>query len=126
MLTGTDLGDAIERARKLKGVKKSEMARHFAVKPPSVNGWVKTGRIDKHKLSMLFVYFADVAPPSHWGLGQNDPLATSIDAVMAGVSARSRAVIEQLAFAAATGRLSEADLILMEQLAQRIAPAVAV
>ncbi len=44
------------------------MARHFGVKPPSVSGWITTGRIDKHRLNELFDYFSDTVPPSHWGL----------------------------------------------------------
>ena len=72
MLTGKELGEAIERARKLKGVTKVEMARHFDVKPPSVSGWIATGRIDKQRLTDLFAYFADVVTPSHWGLHGRD------------------------------------------------------
>lgn len=71
MLTGIELGKAIDSARKLKGVSKAEMARHFRVQPPSVSGWISTGRIDKKKLSELFDYFQDVAGPDHWGLGSH-------------------------------------------------------
>lgn len=38
MLTGEALGAAIETARVAKGVSKAEMARHFGVRPPSIQG----------------------------------------------------------------------------------------
>lgn len=38
------------------------------MKPPSVQGWVKNGRIDKSKLMDVIAYFADVVGPEHWGL----------------------------------------------------------
>lgn len=68
MLTGKELGAAIESARLAKGVSKKKLAEDFGVAPPSVQGWVKTGRIDKSKLMELMDYFSDVAKPSHWGL----------------------------------------------------------
>jgi len=68
MLTGKELGAAIEQARLAKGVSKKKLAEDFGVAPPSVQGWVKTGRIDKSKLMQLMDYFSDVAKPSHWGL----------------------------------------------------------
>jgi len=71
MLTGPQLGAAIEAARKLKGVTKRDMAVHFNVKAPSIQGWVNRGTIDKSKLPELWAYFADVVEPSHWGLGSS-------------------------------------------------------
>lgn len=68
MLTGPELGAAIEAARIAKGVSKKKLADDFAVKPPSVQGWVKNGRIDKSKLMDVIAYFADVVGPDHWGL----------------------------------------------------------
>jgi len=68
MLTGQELGAAIESARTLKGISKKKLADEFSVAPPSVQGWVKFGRIDKAKLMGLIKYFSDVVPPSHWGL----------------------------------------------------------
>jgi Predicted transcriptional regulator len=70
MLTGKELGAAIERARVAKKVSKKKLAEDFGVAAPSVQGWVKTGRIDKSKLMELMEYFADVAKPEHWGLGE--------------------------------------------------------
>lgn len=68
MLTGSDLGAAIERARLLKGITKAELAQVMGVRPPSVQDWVKRGTINKEKLSRLWTYFSDVAGPEHWGL----------------------------------------------------------
>lgn len=68
MLTGPELGAAIESARKLKKVTKKAMADHFGVQPPSVQDWVKRGTIDKEKLQKLWAYFAGVVGPEHWGL----------------------------------------------------------
>ncbi|MCX2706084.1 MULTISPECIES: hypothetical protein [Pseudomonas] len=68
MLTGPELGAAIEAARIAKGVSKKKLADDFQVKPPSVQGWVKNGRIDKSKLMDLIAYFSDVVSPEHWGL----------------------------------------------------------
>ncbi|WP_455893700.1 helix-turn-helix domain-containing protein [Pseudomonas palmensis] len=68
MLTGEELGAAIESARLKKNITKLKLAEDFGVKPPSVQGWVKTGRIDKSKLMDLIAYFQDVVGPEHWGL----------------------------------------------------------
>lgn len=66
MLTGKELGDAIESARIAKGVSKKKLADDFGVSPPSVQGWVKYGRIDKGKLFQLIDYFKDDVEDSHW------------------------------------------------------------
>ena len=68
MLTGPELGAAIEAARIAKGVSKKDLADDFSVKPPSIQGWVKNGRIDKSKLMDVIAYFSDVVGPEHWGL----------------------------------------------------------
>jgi transcriptional regulator with XRE-family HTH domain len=68
MLTGKELGAAIESARIAKGVSKKKLAEDFGVKPPSVQGWVNTGRINKSALMRLMDYFSDVVGPEHWGL----------------------------------------------------------
>lgn len=68
MLTGKDLGDAIEAARIKKKVSKKKLADDFGVAPPSVQGWVKNGRIDKAKLMQLIEYFSGTVGPQHWGL----------------------------------------------------------
>lgn len=80
MLTGTELGAAIESARMKKNVTKKKLADDFGVAAPSVQGWVKFGRIDKSKLMDLITYFSDVVPPSHWGLdGWDAPREDSRD-----------------------------------------------
>lgn len=83
MLTGKELGAAIESARRAKNVSKVELAKRFGVKPPSVQGWVKEGRIDKGKLMQLIDYFSDSVPLEHWGLGgwmaDNSALAANAD-----------------------------------------------
>ena len=76
MLTGHELGAAIEAARKKKGVTKRALAAHFGVKPPSIQDWVKRGTIDKEKLPMLWEYFAEVVGPSHWGLADQQAFIT--------------------------------------------------
>lgn len=72
MLTGKELGTAIAKAIKLKGVAKAAVARHFGIKPPSISDWVNRGTIDKAKLDDLFSYFSDVVGPEHWGLKRGD------------------------------------------------------
>lgn len=72
MLTGIELGAAIESARLKKNVTKKAMASAFGVAPPSVQGWVNTGRIDKSKLIQVIRYFSDVVGPEHWGLSRDD------------------------------------------------------
>lgn len=68
MLTKKELGKAIEAARIKKGVSKAALARRFGVTPPSVQGWVQEGRIDKKRLTDLIEYFSDTVGPEHWGL----------------------------------------------------------
>ena len=68
MLTGEELGRAIDEAIKLKGVTKVKVAEHFGIKPPSVNSWIKTGRISKEHIEKLVEYFSDVVSPEHFGL----------------------------------------------------------
>ena len=72
MLTGKQLGAAIAEAIQKKRVKKADVARHFNVSPPSVQGWCDTGRIGKERLPELWDYFSDVVGPAHWGLRQDD------------------------------------------------------
>src|SRR5690606_13256648 len=68
MLTGPELGAAIEEAMRLKGVSRSETARHFGIRPESTYDWTKYGRVAKKHLPNLFAYFADVVGPEHWGM----------------------------------------------------------
>lgn len=73
MLNGKDLGRAIEQAINKKLISgsvksKTEIARHFNVKLPSIYDWIKKGSISKDKLPELWSYFSDVVGPEHWGL----------------------------------------------------------
>lgn len=75
MLTGKELGAAIKAAIKKKGVTNADVARHFGIKPPSVQGWINTGRIGKDRLPELWSYFSDVVGPEHWGMSSAPALA---------------------------------------------------
>lgn len=77
MLKGEKLGAAIEAARIKKGVSKAELARQFKVKAPSVQGWVKNGRISKDTLAEVITYFSDAVGPEHWGLDNSSPFVNS-------------------------------------------------
>lgn len=73
MLKGKELGEAIKRAIELKIANgsvrsKTEIARHFGIKPPSIHDWMKKGSIGKEKLPELWRYFSDVVGPEHWGM----------------------------------------------------------
>ncbi|MCA3000285.1 MAG: helix-turn-helix transcriptional regulator [Rhodocyclaceae bacterium] len=68
MLTGKDLGDALQEAMRRKGVSQAVVARYFGVKAPSVSDWIKFGRIDKRHLERLFDFFSDVCDMAFWGL----------------------------------------------------------
>lgn len=68
MLTGKELGQALQQAIAAKGVSKAQLARDFGVRGPSVYDWLEHGRIGKKHLHQLVEYFSDVLPTSHWGL----------------------------------------------------------
>src|SRR5690606_4327918 len=73
MLKGKEFGAAINAAIQMKissgaARSKAEIARHFGVKPPSVEDWINKGSIAKEKLPELWRYFSDVAGPDHWGM----------------------------------------------------------
>jgi len=51
------LGQKLKSAIKDKGVTQREVAKHFGVRPPSVNGWIANGRIDKKHIPKLVTYF---------------------------------------------------------------------
>ena len=58
------IGHLIRAAMEEKGVGPTEVATAFGVKPPSVTGWITTGRIHKNKISQLVTYFGK--PLEHW------------------------------------------------------------
>lgn len=59
------LGTKLAAAMVEKGVGPAEVARHFDVKQPSVQGWMRTGRILKSRLPALSAYFNK---PLEWWL----------------------------------------------------------
>lgn len=73
MLTGEKLGQAIETALEQNGKTKAEAARFFGVQPPSVSGWIKTGRISKDNFDRLRAWLVKT-PAEHWG-AISEPLA---------------------------------------------------
>ncbi|MCO6504206.1 MAG: hypothetical protein J6568_02150 [Snodgrassella sp.] len=75
MFSGKKLGEAIDVAIKLKGVRKAEVARAFSIKPPSVTSWIKTGRVNKTHIDKLISYFADVVAPEHFGISSVEPVS---------------------------------------------------
>ena len=81
MLTGKALGEAIEQAIKAKGIHKSKLAEMMGVKPPSVSGWINTGRIDKANLLKLIAFCSDAVPTSHWELDRD--MSFMLDGIMA-------------------------------------------
>lgn len=139
MLTGPQLGAAIEAARIAKGVSKKKLADDFDVKPPSVQGWVKNGRIDKSKLMDLIAYFSDVVGPEHWGLRAGfsfenlsesafeedlvevdvvefDGLVGQLKDAKAKASPRSQAVISRMIGLAERGEIDDRAWILINDL----------
>lgn len=99
MLSGPELGRAIEEARRLKGVTKKAMAEHFKVSQPSIQDWVKRGTIDKKRLEKLWAYFSDVVDMEHWGVGadvQAKPQANEADPADYSAAARLESMVQQL------------------------------
>ncbi len=70
MLKGKELGDAIRAALQQNGKTPAEAARYFNVKPPSVSGWMSTGRISKGNFNKL-MHWLDKTPIEHWGLNDH-------------------------------------------------------
>ncbi|EXF45240.1 Cro/CI family transcriptional regulator [Pseudomonas sp. BAY1663] len=97
MLTGPELGAAIEAARIKKNVPKNALAKVFGISAPSVNGWVATGRIDKSKLIEVIRYFSDVVGPEHWGLVGDDAEMLKLAPVLGPAGSAADAVLQMLA-----------------------------
>ena len=74
MLKGKELGAAIKQALADNGRTAADAARHFSVKPPSVSGWISTGRISKENFDRLRAWL-DKTPDSHWG-AHTQPVST--------------------------------------------------
>lgn len=73
MLTGRELGYAIMEALEQNGYSQADAARYFGISKPSVNGWIKTGRISKSNFLKLVMWLKNT-PMSHWGIGSIDLL----------------------------------------------------
>lgn len=93
MLTGKELGKAIRLAVDLKGVRLADVARHFGVKPPSVQDWINKGTIDKGRLPALWLYFSDVVGPEHWGL-TSFPQARVVGGLFEEITDRERRLLD--------------------------------
>jgi hypothetical protein len=111
MLTGIELGRAIRAALEQNGKTPADAARHFNVRPPSVSGWMATGRISKTHFNDL-VRWLDKTPLSHWGLQptqhgnaapQNDGALVSLDSFRLQKSKPPELVIPQFDTGGAMG-----------------------
>ncbi len=82
MFTGKKFGAAIKEAIDLKmekrGIDKKTIATDFGIKPPSLHGWIKTGRVGKDHLFKLFEYFKDVVGAEHWGFASDSEIPKDI------------------------------------------------
>jgi transcriptional regulator with XRE-family HTH domain len=107
------------------GIRQSQIADGCGVSKQAVQGWVKTGRIDKKHLTTL----AELSGRSlGWWLDADDGKEqTSIDKVFEDwrlkASPRSVAVIDQLTIAARKNALKDDDWLLIGQIVQRLAAA---
>jgi hypothetical protein len=110
MLSGTELGAAIEAARIAKNISKADLARQFQVKGPSVQGWVNHGRINKTKLFELMHFFSDTVGPEHWGMP-----------AIAGADPRLSSFIAQITKDLQLGRLDDEDITMLAGIARRVA-----
>lgn len=70
-----ELGKAILEAIIMNGYTKADAARRFNVKPPSVTGWIQTGRISKGKFDELRRWLSKT-PASHWGIDEESKNST--------------------------------------------------
>ncbi|MFA7278615.1 MAG: hypothetical protein WC100_00805 [Sterolibacterium sp.] len=94
MLTKEALGAAIRAAIvEKKKITPQKVADDFGVKAPSVQGWMKTGRISKPNFEKLRQYMADVVGPEHWGLSQE---AVSTRKTKSPINPRIAAVVKMM------------------------------
>ena len=125
MLYGKELVDAISAALSQNGKTQADAARKLGVKPPSVTGWIKTGRIGKSKLIDL-IRWLDQTPLEHWDI-QALPgyvvrdVTESKHVRMPNPSPKALAVIEMLKEAANNHALTDNDWDLIWNLSMRLA-----
>ncbi len=63
---GKELGEKIRLALALAKVQPADAARIFGVTPQAVNGWFRTGRIDKNKLLEIVRITCPHVAPGYW------------------------------------------------------------
>jgi len=80
MLKNKELGLAIKAALEQNNFSQAEAARKFNLKPPSITGWIQTGRISKENFEVLKNWCVKT-PLSHWGLDNNEsrPITNKLD-----------------------------------------------
>lgn len=138
MLTGEELGEALRIAIEKKAARweaegrgrllKKDIAAHFGIQPPSLQDWIKFGRIGKQHLNELVRFFSDVVGPEHWGIGEafttssqkTEPLAFTDANVPHEVKESyivdlAKHLADQIIAATRTGLLTEQGLDLLEQ-----------
>ncbi len=77
MLTGPELGAALERAMRAMDVTQSAVAQEFGIKQPSVSEWIKYGRIGKRHLTHLVARYAPSSRAPHTVHPHPSPTASS-------------------------------------------------
>ena len=113
-----ELGQRIEEALANTGLKQAKIAELMNVTPQAVNKWIKTGRISKENLRKLAKI---TGAPLTWLISGNNDVDTGIEALLNMSTPRSRESLLRIARAAESGRLTEDDLALLEQIAKRFA-----
>ena len=127
MLTGKQLGAAINEAIRRSGKTKVEVARHFGIKPPSISDWCKRGTVGKDKLDELFRYFSPWCDSAHWGIRQhmlaiNEPEPAPYHPKVTTISQREPWAEELLELARAMNPDGRRELIGMARLLANIHP----
>lgn len=126
--TAGKLAQALKEAK----LRQADVAVACGVSKQAIQGWLKTGRIDKkHFLALA----ALTKKPVEWWLSpidddaqapaaieneENDRLLRELKDWRLHASTRSQKVIDQLCALAQTNALREEDWLLIEQMAQRL------
>lgn len=71
MLKNKELGMAIKAALEQNNFSQAQTARKFNLKPPSITGWIQTGRISKENFEEL-KNWCEKTPLSHWGIDSQE------------------------------------------------------
>lgn len=111
------------RLAKVNGYTQAKIGEKAGVSPQAVGQWPRTGKVSIRNLAIL----AHLAgKPLEWfGLNQGDQQFKQIEqeaeALAALATPRSQQALDYITQAAREGRLTEDDLLMLEQIAQRIA-----